>query len=77
MNRKLLEFKEARDLIKSIKTNVTWVDWRTKRKIQGEAVLCELCGGIIAPFQVRVTLMDGTTVCNGCVFVGEDLMKII
>lgn len=68
---------ETKLILKSIKDHVTFVDWRTKRRVWGDCALCELCQGIITPFQVKVTLMDGTIICNACVFIGEDLMKII
>ena len=69
--------EDLQALVRSIKSNVTWVYWKAKRKAYGTACLCDICHGIMSPFHVKITLLTGQTICSGCRETGLDMMRII
>ncbi len=60
-------------LLKTIKSNVTFVDWRTKRRFYS-VYSCDICKGpIVIGRDLGLVLQDGGKCCPECVKSGIDL----
>lgn len=75
----LYSFSEAQKIMKSIRTNTTFVDWRSKRVYPPQEItldFCDPCGGLIAhPVKSYVRSIDGRIVCEDCIQCGTDLLR--